>query len=93
MQRIPGNAALDQRWEFCAIVGHYYGGNAQFVVSWFYNISLQSTNVASMIGIKKEEKRPPAPHESCNSGSLPSPTVSDRGSYFSQSRPRSWTSS
>ena len=49
MQRIPGNSDLSQRWEFCAIVGHYHGPQAQRVCSWLYNISLQSTNVAAMI--------------------------------------------
>jgi hypothetical protein len=49
MQRIPGNAHLTQRWEFCAVVGHYHGPRAQRICSWLYNISLQSTNVAAMI--------------------------------------------
>jgi amino acid transporter len=49
MQRIPGNADLTQRWEFCAVVGHYHGPRAQRAVSWVYILSLQATNVASMI--------------------------------------------
>ena len=49
MQRIPGNAGLTQRWEFCAIVGHYFGDKAQSVTAVLYNVSLQSTNVAAMI--------------------------------------------
>ena len=49
MQRIPGNSDLSQRWEFCAVVGHYHGRQAQRICSWLYNISLQSTNVAAMI--------------------------------------------
>ena len=49
MQRIPGNAHLTQRWEFCAVVGHYHGPRAQRMCRWLYNISLQSTNVAAMI--------------------------------------------
>jgi amino acid permease len=49
MQRVPGNHALTERWEFCALVGHYCGARAQTVTSVLYNISLQSTNVAAMI--------------------------------------------
>lgn len=49
MQRIPGNSTFGQRWEFCSVVGHYHGTRCEFVVSILYNISLQSTNVASMI--------------------------------------------
>jgi amino acid permease len=49
MQRIPGNRNLTQRWEFCAIVGHYYGPRAQTITSLVYNASLQSTNIAAMI--------------------------------------------
>jgi hypothetical protein len=49
MQRVPGNGALTERWEFCALVGHYFGPRAQTLTSVLYNISLQSTNVAAMI--------------------------------------------
>ena len=49
MQRIPGNSGLTQRWEFCAIVGHYFGDKAQSFTAVLYNVSLQSTNVAAMI--------------------------------------------
>lgn len=49
MQRIPGNSSFDQRWEFCSIVGHYFGARSEFAASILYNISLQSTNIASMI--------------------------------------------
>jgi amino acid permease len=49
MQRVPGNSALTERWEFCALVGHYFGPRAQTLASVLYNISLQSTNVAAMI--------------------------------------------
>jgi amino acid permease len=49
MQRIPGNRKLTQRWEFCAVVGHYFGPRVQMVTSWVYNASLQSTNIAAMI--------------------------------------------
>jgi hypothetical protein len=49
MQRVPGNHALTERWEFCALVGHYCGAQAQTVTSVLYNISLQSTNIAAMI--------------------------------------------
>ena len=31
------------------VVGHYHGPGCEFVVSILYNISLQSTNIASMI--------------------------------------------
>ena len=49
MQRVPGNHDLKARWEFCALAGHFFGPRAQTAVSWLYNISLQSTNVAAMI--------------------------------------------
>lgn len=49
MQRIPGNRTFGQRWEFCSVVGHYHGARCEFAAAILYNISLQSTNVASMI--------------------------------------------
>eukprot|EP01051_Picozoa_sp_SAG22_P008555 SAG22_NODE_659_length_8069_cov_2038.703137_1_plen_220_part_00 len=49
MQKIKGNADLRQRWEFCAVVGHYYGRKAEVATIWLFNISLQASNVAAMI--------------------------------------------
>jgi amino acid permease len=45
MQRIPGNASFEERWEFCAVVGHYHGPWWEGVVAVLYNISLQSVRL------------------------------------------------
>eukprot|EP00048_Salpingoeca_helianthica_P017002 m.235246 g.235246 ORF g.235246 m.235246 type:complete len:551 (+) comp19959_c0_seq1:41-1693(+) len=49
MQRIPGNFEFKQRYEFATTVRHYWGGRAYWLFQILYNLSMQASNIASMI--------------------------------------------
>jgi hypothetical protein len=49
IQRIPGNSKFEHRYEFATTVKHYWGQNAYIAFQIFYNIALQTSNIAAMI--------------------------------------------
>lgn len=49
MQRIPGNYNFGMRYEFATVVRHYWGQRAYVIFQVLYNLSMQASNIASMI--------------------------------------------
>ena len=49
MQRIPGNHALQKRYEYSTLVRYYMGEGWYKVAAVAYNVSLLATNVAAVV--------------------------------------------
>lgn len=67
LDRPQGNKDLGQRWEFCAVVGYFYGSRAEAGVTWLYNISLQVKKSLPSTSSLPSNPRPRSCHPSYSS--------------------------
>lgn len=49
MNLVPGNSHYQERLEFSTVIKHYFGVKAYYVCQLFYNLSLTTMNIASIL--------------------------------------------